>query len=133
MVEDMYKEEFGDLEAEKEEQKESGVSGATYDGHLLQFKDSKADPSYNLNTKGSTKRLDFKNLPQGDGTINGEVISLHGDNWSGVDEHHVYAQKLITSNQTSDGSLNAIATVYDLSSFGDFTVGNQVSNFALQC
>lgn len=133
MVEDMYKEEFGDLEADKREGvKES--EGATYDDHMRQFNVSKADPSYNLNaTKGSTTRIDFKNLPQGDGAIDGEVISLHGDNWSGVDEHYICPQKFITSNQTSDGSLNAIATPYDLSSYGDFTIGNQASNFALHC
>lgn len=129
----MYKEEFGDLEADKrEEVKESVMSGATYDDHTRQFNDSKADPGYNLNMKGSTTRLDIKNLSQGDGTIDGEVISLHGDNWSGVDEHYLCPQKFITSSQTSDGSLNTIATPYDLS-YGDFTISNQVSNFALQC
>lgn len=131
MVEDMYKEEFGDLEADKrEEVKESVTSGAD---HTRQFSDSKADPGYNLNMKGSTTRLDIKNLSQGDGTIDSEVISLHGDNWSGVDEHYLCPQKFITSNQTSDGNLNTIATPYDLSSYGDFTIGNPVSNFALQC
>ncbi|KAK1391687.1 putative transcription factor Homeodomain-TALE-BEL family [Heracleum sosnowskyi] len=134
MVEDMYKEEFGDLEPEKrEEVKESLMSGDTYDDHMRQFNDSKADPGYNLNMNGSTTRLDIKNLPQGVGTIDGEVMSLHGDNWSGGDEHYICPQKFITSNQTSDESLNAIATPYDLSSYGDFTIGNQVSNFALQC
>lgn len=134
MVEDMYKEEFGDLETDKKEVvKESVMSGATYDDHLRKFNDLKADPSYNLYMKGSTMRLDFKNRPLGDGTIEGEVISLHGENWSGVDEHYICPQKFTTSNQTSDGSLNTIAAPYDFSSFGDFTIGNQVSNFALQC
>ncbi|WOG91992.1 hypothetical protein DCAR_0311248 [Daucus carota subsp. sativus] len=132
MVEDMYKEEFGDLESDKKEEvKESVMSGATYDDHLRQFSGPGADPRYDLNMKEST-RPDYKNLSQGDGAIDGEVISLHGDNWSGVDEHYICPQKFITSNQT-DGSLNAIASPYDLSSFGDFTINSQVSNFVLQC
>ena len=132
MVEDMYKEEFGDLESDKKEEvKESVMSGATYDDHLRQFSGPGADPRYDLNMKEST-RPDYKNLSQGDGAIDGEVKSLHGDNWSGVDEHYICPQKFITSNQT-DGSLNAIASPYDLSSFGDFTINSQVSNFVLQC
>lgn len=134
MVEDMYKEEFGDSEADKrEELKESVTSTVTDGGYLGKYSDSKADHSCNAKDNGYAARLGFKNGSQRDDSIDGGVMTLHGDNWPNVDDNYISPQKFIKPNQTSEGSLKAIAAPYDISVFGDFAVGNQVSNFALQC
>lgn len=110
MVEDMYKEEFGDSEADKREELKESVTSTVTDGvYLGKYSVSKADHSCNSKDNGYAARLGFKNGSQRDDSIDGGVMTLHGDNWPNVDDNYISPQKFIKPNQTSEGSLKAIA------------------------
>uniref|UniRef100_A0A5B6ZP99 Putative BEL1-like homeodomain protein 7 n=1 Tax=Davidia involucrata TaxID=16924 RepID=A0A5B6ZP99_DAVIN len=149
MVEEMYKEEFGNLEADSksspeqaleaardklwasedrgEELQESVTSTIADGGHLGQFNDSKSDPTPDTKMLGCTARLGFQNGAHGDDDIDSGMVKLQRDQRPNVNDHSLRPDKIIPPNWTGDGGLMAAAATHDISESGGFAVGNQVS------
>ncbi|KAA8528684.1 hypothetical protein F0562_036039 [Nyssa sinensis] len=152
MVEEMYKEEFGDVEADSksspeqapkaardklwpsedrgEELQESMTLTTADGGHLGQLNDlSNLTPDIKM--PRCTARFGFQNVVHGDDDIDSGMVKLQGDEGPNVYDHSLCPDKNIPPNQTGDGSLMvAVAATHDISETGGFAVGNQVS-FAL--
>lgn len=128
MVEDMYKEEFGDTEADKREDelKESVITSTVSDGRYVEnYSDMKADHGCIAQHNEYAVKLGFNNGSHvDDNSVHSTVVTLHGENWPNVDDNHLSPHKFIKPDPTGE---------YDMSVFGDFAAGNQVPNFALQC
>lgn len=132
MVEEMYKEEFGEVDSKSspenaskaardkswpsedmsEELQESTTTKAADGGQLGQFDDSKSDLIPDVGMQGCTARLGFQNGACGDNNID----CLQDDQRPNMDNH----------NLLPDGIISASAS-YNISELGNFSVGEHVS------
>ncbi|KAF5462072.1 hypothetical protein F2P56_018112 [Juglans regia] len=130
MVEEMYKEEFGESELNSQSSPEN-ASKAPRDNNSGAFEDrgeELQDISVISTTAdgvhhGQAHESKFVNVE-----INGKTTGI-GFGSSVVDDHSLYNSDEINipHHQGSDGSLVAAATTYDMSELGTFVDGSQVS------
>ncbi|KAG6644547.1 BEL1-like homeodomain protein 7 [Carya illinoinensis] len=126
MVEEMYKEEFGESELNSQSSPENASkaprdnSGAFEDrGEELQ--DSVITRTADDVRHGQARESKFVNVE-----INGKTTGI-GFGSSVVDNHSLYSDENIPHHQGGDGSLVAAATTYDMSELRTFVDGSQVS------
>ncbi|KAL3505332.1 hypothetical protein ACH5RR_035173 [Cinchona calisaya] len=140
MIEDMYKEEFVDMEADTksppehaqatgmlksesedtgEELHESLMSVCAGGGRLGQSNESRNDVTSDL-------KIRFRNGYLEEDEIYPSVNKSRRDVIVSMADHNVCANETIRSNQTDNGSIGAAANAYNFSMFSG-TVSNQVS------
>nr|QEI47159.1 BEL1-like homeodomain protein 7 [Actinidia chinensis] len=131
MVEEMYKEEFGEIDfksspehAPEEARDKSWTSEdtgeAADDGQIGQFDDSKSDLIPDFGMQGFTARLGFQNAACGDNKLGSGMTKLQDDQRPNTDNHDVSPDGIFPLDQTGDGNSN-------FSELGSFSVGKQVS------
>ncbi|KAL3514684.1 hypothetical protein ACH5RR_027401 [Cinchona calisaya] len=139
MIEDMYKEEFVDMEADskssqehpqptgrlKSESEETGeelheslMSPGADDGQLRQSDELRNDVTSNLNINAYTTRTGFQDGSLKETNIDSGLNKSHKDGTVSMADHNIFASQTIRTNQTGDA--------YNFS-FLAGTVGNQVS------
>ena len=147
MIEEIYKEEIGDSETKSksppesppkeprdgswasedkgEELQETMTPTAAAGDHLGQLHNMTSDFMRDVEMNGLTARLNFqKGAPRDDDTDCG-IMKLQGDQSSSMDDHSLYLDEFVPSNQSGDGSL--MAATYNISDLSDLRAGSQVS------
>lgn len=147
MVEEIYKEEIGDSETKsksspgspskeprddswasedkREELQETMISTAAAVGYLGQLNNMTSDIMRNVEMNGSTPRESFQKGVHGDDDADREIMKLQGDQSSNMDDHGLYLDEFVPTNQSGDGSF--MAATYHISELSDLGVGSQVS------
>lgn len=147
MVEEIYKEEIGDSEIKSksspesppkeprddswasedkgEELQETMTSTAAAGGHLGQSHNMTSDFMRDVEMNGPTARMSFQKGAHGDVDTDCGIMKLQGDQSSNMDDHSLYLDEFVPTNQNGDGSL--MAATYHISELSDLGVGSQVS------
>lgn len=134
MIEDIYKEEIGDSETKSRSPPESPPKEpspwASEDkgGELQETMTCTAAAGNHLgqlhNTM-STARMNYQKGAPADEDRDCGIMKLHGDQSSNVNDHNLYFDEFVPTNQNGDGSL--MAATYNISDLSDLGVGSQVS------
>ncbi|KAK2660597.1 hypothetical protein Ddye_007130 [Dipteronia dyeriana] len=150
MVEEMYKEEFGDPEVNfksspediakacnenssvpediGEELKDTRESAAGNTVHLRQVHGLKSDHSPDIEANRPITRSEFKNGADGDFFLNYGMMKFQGDQRENTGAHNLYSEEFIPHNQNGDDPLmGGASTTYGISELSGFAIGNQVS------
>lgn len=148
MIEDMYKEEFGEKDEDSKSSQEKAEKplaedSSAYDDRKEDLQDSMTSKvsEANCSQPGTIRKLNFDHIPNagthgqvstsyfqsGDGHIssNSGVTRLQVIQEPKMD--NMYSDTMLTHNQNGNTGFMAGAGMYDLSELGGFTSGNQVS------
>lgn len=149
MVEEMYKEEFGDLEANSksslddepkaceenhftsvnrlDELQDTMTSTATDCSQQAQVHDLKPNHIPDSEMKKPITRTVLQNGSHGHNITYSGIMKFQHDERPNMDDHSLYPDENIQCDQHGDGSLMPAAVAYDVSELSGFAVGSQVS------
>ncbi|KAF2310011.1 hypothetical protein GH714_006170 [Hevea brasiliensis] len=147
MVEEIYKEEFADSEANSKSSlddatKVLGENHLVSENGLDELQDSMMSATADSIPQGQVHDLKFDGIPDiemnkpvaktvqnnslGD-VANCRIMKLQSNQISNVDEQSPYVDKNIPGNQHGDESLMPAALSYDITELSGFAIGSQVS------
>ncbi|KAF9619228.1 hypothetical protein IFM89_005782 [Coptis chinensis] len=148
MVEEMYKEEFGDIELDsisssenasksarddikvsedgREELQQSVKPPATERCQPSQFHELKSNPITDVEMSGSATRASFQNRPHGDDGMDYGGMRLGGNPSHNVDHSNLLQDTIVHSDVSSTGRFLS-ADAYHMSELGRFGSGDGVS------
>ncbi|KAH7567219.1 hypothetical protein ACOSQ2_011293 [Xanthoceras sorbifolium] len=149
MVEEMYKEEFGDPEVNfksspenaakacnenssapedrGEELKGSQEPAAGDTVHLRQVHGLKSDHTLDVEKNRPITRSEFQNGADGDFFLNYGMMKLQDDQRENTGAHNLYSDEIIPHNQNGNDPLMGATATYGISELSGFAIGNQVS------
>ncbi|XP_022747360.1 BEL1-like homeodomain protein 7 isoform X2 [Durio zibethinus] len=149
MVEEMYKEEFADVEMDSNSSSEnavkatkgdtrtsedrdeglpqSGSSSATERCSNGQLMDSKSDHVTDVNMAGSTTGVGFQNVTRGEAEIEYGLLRLREEQRPNVDDSNLFPEAIAHSDGSSDRFMAAAAAAYHMSESRRFGSGSGVS------
>ncbi|KAG2698526.1 hypothetical protein I3843_07G154000 [Carya illinoinensis] len=141
MVEEMYKEEFGESELNSQSSPEH-ASKAPRD-HSGEFEERREElqdsvilttadgvqhrQAHESNVNGKTARPGFGSSAHRDNISGSGTIRVQGDQRPNVDDHSLYPDEIIPHRQVGGGSLMGTASTFDMLELGSFVDGSQVS------
>ncbi|XVF01056.1 hypothetical protein REPUB_Repub04eG0054800 [Reevesia pubescens] len=149
MVEDMYKEEFADVEMDSnsssenatkepkgdtmnsedrgEDLQQSGSSSATERCSTGQVKDSKSDHVPDVDMAQSTTGAGFQNVTRGEAETEYGLLRLRAEQRPNVDESNLFPDAVAHAHGGNDRFMAAAAAAYHMSELGRFGSGSGVS------
>ncbi|GAV60390.1 Homeobox_KN domain-containing protein/POX domain-containing protein [Cephalotus follicularis] len=149
MVEEMYKEEFGDLEVYSkssldndhkaqrgnssasenrgEELQDTITSTTAYSVQPGQVNDLKIDHIPDLKMKRLTAKSVFQNGSLKDNIADSDDLKLQVHKEPGLEDHNLYPDPMISPNRDGHGNFMDMADTYGMSELSGFAVGSQVS------
>lgn len=149
MIEEMYKEEFGEsetdpksstenstkalkdqsctLENSKEEVQDNVTSKAAEHVHQRQHLNSKSDNTPSTEMNDPMRRTTFQQSAQGDDGGDYRGLKSERNQRPRTDDRNLYPYNIISSNPNGSGGSMAAAPSYAVPETGGFAFGNQVS------
>ncbi|KAF5455860.1 hypothetical protein F2P56_025394 [Juglans regia] len=141
MVEEIYKEEFGESELNSQSSPENASKPPRdHSGEFEERREELQDrviptiddgvhtgQAHESNVNGKTARPGFGSSAHRDNISGSGTIRVLGDQRPNVDDHSLYPDETIPHRQVGGGSLMASAATFDMLELGSFIDGSQVS------
>ncbi|WCJ40930.1 BEL1-like homeodomain 7 [Euphorbia peplus] len=149
MVEEMYKEEIGEIELDSissseiaakalkgdtgtsedrgEEMQQTASSAANERCSAGQLMDSKSDHVHDGDIAGSATRGEFQNMMHGDAVTEYSLLKLREEHRPSMDECGLFSDAMVHTDAGGDRYMAAAAAAYHMSDVGRFGSGSGVS------